>query len=165
MREKRIIRRIITYLLLLTLSFQCFSTFLFNSASAATGPTISKKSQNILVGKKYNFNINGKVKRSTYEWESSDTSVATVNHRGFVTGISKGKSTITCKVSTPKKHYLLTASVTIREPAESIEINNKIEKIYVGERYNLNKTISPETSNDKTSWKTSEDSIANPLFY
>jgi uncharacterized protein YjdB len=162
MKRKGIIKRIVTNLLLLSLSFQCLSTLSVNSALAATEPTISIKSQSILVGEKYNFDIKGKVENSTYEWESSDTSVATVNYRGFVIGVSKGKSKITCKVNTPKKEHLLTASVTIREPAESIEINNKIEKIYVGEKYNLNKTILPEVSNDKTSWETSDDSIANP---
>ena len=160
--RKRRITCIITYLLLLAFSVQCFSAFAANSASASTRPTISKKSQNILVGEKYNFNINGKIKSSTYKWESSDTAVATVNQRGIVTGVSKGKATVTCKVITPKNEYLLTADVTVREPAESIEINNKIEKIYVGEKYNLNKTRLPETSNDKITWTTSDRSIAKP---
>ncbi|NLO08273.1 MAG: Ig domain-containing protein [Clostridiales bacterium] len=162
MKSKRFTGRIIAYLLVFTLLLQHALTVSTGTAYATSEPKISSKSQDILVGSKYNFNIKNKVKRSTYKWKSSDSSVATVDKRGFVTGIAKGKATITCTVSTSKKNYELTAKVTIRKPAESIEINNKIEKIYVGDKYNLNKTILPAASNDKTSWTTSDASIAKP---
>ncbi|MDD4113966.1 MAG: Ig-like domain-containing protein, partial [Herbinix sp.] len=162
MKSRKLTGRFIAYLLVFTLLFQYALKVSTSTAFAASEPTISKKSQDILQGKRYNFNINNKVKGSTYKWKSSDTSVATVDSSGFVKGIEKGKATITCTVKTPKSKYLLTAKVTIRKPAETIEINNKIEKIHVGERYNLNKTILPATSNDKTSWTTSDASIAKP---
>lgn len=162
MKAKQITRRIMAYLLVLALITQFVITASAGTALAASAPTISKKSKDILVGEKYNFNINNKVKNSTYQWEISDTSVATVNNRGVVTAKTKGVATITCEVNTPSKKYLLTSKVNIRKPAETIEINNKIEKIYVGEVYNLNRTIGPLTSNDKTTWTTSDSTIAKP---
>ena len=132
------------------------------SATAAAKPAISKKESNILVAKKYNLNINNKIKGSTYQWKSSNTKIATVTSRGIVKGIKTGKVTITCTVKTSKATYKLTSKVLIRIPATSFVINNKISALNLLQKYNLNKTIAPKTSNDKTYWTTSDSHIAAP---
>lgn len=162
MQIKRKTGRIIAYLLVLTLLIQYGINVNTNTVSASSNPTITAKSKDILVGQKYNLNISNKVKRSSYHWESSDTSIAIVNNRGFVTGLEPGKVKITCEVKTPNKTHLLKSNITVRKAAETIKINNKIEKIYVGDTYNLNKSILPVSSNDKTSWATSDSTIAQP---
>ena len=129
------------------------------SVSAATKkqPEISKKVSSILVGKTYNLNIKNKVAGSTYKWTSSNKKVATVDNRGVVTGMKQGTVTIKCKITAPKATYQLSDKVTIRQPAKSVKINNKIATVNVGQTYDLNRTISPKTSLDITTW-TSDDS-------
>ncbi|MCD8009097.1 MAG: Ig-like domain-containing protein [Clostridiales bacterium] len=46
------------------------------------------------VGDGYTFKPSGG--NGTYTWSSADTSIATVNASGYVTGVSKGTTTVTC---------------------------------------------------------------------
>jgi uncharacterized protein YjdB len=132
------------------------------STEAASKPTISKTSRTILAGKKYNLDIKSKVKGSTYTWKSSDKKVATVSDRGIVTGVKKGKATITCTIDTGKATYVVSSKVTIRVPAEEFAISNKITALNVGQKYNLNRTLTPAKSNDLTTWTSSDIKIAKP---
>lgn len=133
------------------------------SAQAASKPAISKKSRNILIGQTYDLNINNKVKGSTYEWSSSDTRVATVNKVGLVKAKVKGTAVITCKVTAPgKKVYELTATVKSVSGAKSFTISNKVKALNKGQVYDLNRKLSPSTSNDVTTWTSSDKSIAKP---
>ncbi len=132
------------------------------SASAATKkqPAIAKKVSSILVGKSYDFNIKNWVKGSTYKWTTSNKKVATIDKKGVVTGVKQGTVTITCKVTTPQKEtYVLKNKVTIRQPAKSIKINNKITTVNVGQTYDLNRTITPKTSLDTTTWTSNNNDI------
>ncbi|MDD3173959.1 MAG: Ig-like domain-containing protein [Herbinix sp.] len=131
-------------------------------ADAATQPTLTKTTRNILVGKQYNLNINNKVKKSTYVWSTSNKKIATVNSKGIVTGVSQGAATITCKIKTPVKTYRLTCKVTIIKPAKLFSIKNKITALNLGQKYNLDRTLTPSTSNDKTTWTSSDVKIASP---
>lgn len=130
---------------------------------AAAQPTISKKTRNILVGKKYNLNIKNKVKKSTYVWTTSDKKVATVNKRGIVTAKKQGTATITCTITTPKKEVVVvTCKVTVRGGADKFTIKNKVSALNLGQEYDLNRTLAPKASNDKTTWTTSDATIAKP---
>jgi hypothetical protein len=131
-------------------------------ADAISTPALSKTSRTILVGKTYDFNVKNKIAGSTYTWTSSDSKVARVSQKGVVTGVSKGTATITLKVKAPRKTYTLKAKVTIRKGASKIQINNKVTALNVGQKYNLNRTLTPSTSNDKTTWTTSDASVASP---
>lgn len=127
-----------------------------------TAPQITKSEVDILVGGTYDLNIKNKVKNSTYKWTTSNKKVATVSKVGVVKGISKGKVTITCNVKTPNGTYKLTSKVTVREGAEEFKINNKVTALTVGQYYNLNRDLSPITSNDLTTWTSSNPEIAKP---
>ncbi len=131
-------------------------------ADAASAPALSKTSRTILVGKQYDFNIKNKIAGSTYTWTTSNKAVARVNKVGVVTGVAKGTATITVKIKAPKKTYTLKAKVTIRKGAKEIQISNKVTALNVGQKYNLDRTLIPSTSNDKTTWTTSDASIASP---
>ncbi|TAH67236.1 MAG: hypothetical protein EWM47_09295 [Anaerolineaceae bacterium] len=132
-------------------------------AEAATKPTISKKTRNILIGKKYNLNINNKIAKSTYKWTSSDNKIATVDNKGIVTAKSKGVVDITCTITTPDKTiHKVTSKVTVREPALYFAIKNEVSALNLGQEYDLNRRLAPSSSNDKTTWTTSDASIANP---
>lgn len=130
---------------------------------AATEPTISKTKRNILIGEKYNLNINNKVAKSTYKWTSSDDKIATVDKRGIVTAKSKGIVDITCTITTPDKTvYRVSCKVTVREPALHFRIINKVSVLNLGQEYDLNRRLAPSSSNDRTTWTSSDPSIANP---
>lgn len=134
-----------------------------NTADAASKPALTKTTLNVLMGKQFDLNIKSKVANSKYAWSTSNKKVATVNGVGLVKGVSNGTATITCKITTPKKStYTLKCTVTVVKPAKLISIKNKVTALNVGQKYNLDRTLGPSTSNDKTTWTTSDASIAAP---
>lgn len=138
-------------------------TWIPDTAQAAAKPVLSKTAQTILAGKKYTLKVNHKIKGSVYQWATGNKKIATVDKQGLVKGINKGVVSITCKVKTPKKHtYNLTCKVTIVTPATSFAIKNKVSYLTVGQKYNLNRTLKPASSNDITTWTSSDSSIAAP---
>lgn len=131
-------------------------------ASAATAPKLNKSACSILVDKQYDLNVLNKVKGSAYVWTTSNAKVAKVNKAGVITGVNKGTAVITCKVKAAKKTYTLTAKVTVIQPANRVKISNKITTINVGKTYDLNRMLIPSSSNEKTTWSSSDATIAAP---
>ncbi len=160
--KRSIMKGFIASLVMVVIILSLALTNVASIAEAASVPEISKKSRTILIGNRYNLNINNKIKGSTYKWKSSNEDIATVDNRGFVTGVSKGKTVITCTIKAPKETYKVSSTVTIRKPAEEFEINNKVSLLNVGQHYDLNRDLYPKDSNDLTSWSTSDESIAKP---
>ena len=159
-------KRVVQGLLLIVLMFAFTAVVKATSASyakEASKPTISKTSRNILIGKKYNLDINDKIAKSTYNWTSSDKKIATVDKKGIVTAKSKGQVNISCLITTPDKtEYRVTCKVTVIEPAMTFKIRNKVSALNLGQEYDLNRMMGPSSSNDKTTWTSSNPSIAKP---
>lgn len=134
-----------------------------SAQAAAKAPTISNKSLSILLKKTYDLNIKNKVEGSTYQWASSNEAIATVDNSGLVKGKSRGDVVITCKVTTPsKKVYDLSCKVKVVSGAKAFAISNKIAILNKGQVYDVNRTLKPFTSNDVTTWTSSDTSIAKP---
>lgn len=131
------------------------------SAKAAV-PVFTKTNYYVLQKGTSKLGIKNKVKGSVYEWTSSNKKIASIAKDGTVKGISKGTVTITCKIKTPKKSYSLKCKVTVIKPALVFEIYNKIQVMNVGQEYDLNRMITPASSNDKTIWSSSNKKIAVP---
>ncbi len=130
---------------------------------AASAPAISKKVVNVLIKDTYDLNINNKIKGSTYEWSSSNETIATVNSVGVVRGKMKGDVVITCKVTTPnKKVYTLNSKVKVIYGAKRLTITNKVTALNKGQVYDVNRKLTPENSNDITTWSSSDPKIAKP---
>lgn len=134
------------------------------TASAASKPALNKTSVTLLTGTSKKLKVTNKISGASYTWKTSDKAVATVNSKGVVKAKSKGTTTITCKVKTSSKTYTLKCNVTVLKGASVIRINNKTgaKQMLVGEQYNLNRTLYPKSSNDKTYWTSSDTTIAKP---
>ena len=130
--------------------------------SAATKPTFTSSSQNILVGETSTLTIKNKIAGATYTWKSSNSNVATVNNKGSITGKSQGEAIVSCKVSTSKQSYTLKCNIFVKKPATDILIKNKIDYILLGESYDLNRSLKPASSNDIVTWTSSDPSVISP---
>lgn len=134
-----------------------------STAQAAKAPTLSKKSVNVLIKNTYDLNVKNKIKGSTYEWVSSNEKVATVDKAGLVKGKSRGDVVISCKITTPdKKVVTLSSKVKVVSGAKEFAISNKVTIMNQGQVYDLNRTLKPFTSNDVTTWTSSNTAIAKP---
>ena len=94
----------------------------------------------------------------TISWESSDTTVATVDSDGNLKAVGVGTVVISAKTSrgTTSKFNLTVNEVV----AESISIENKQEEIIIGEEITLSSKILPENTTYKNmEWKVEDESI------
>jgi hypothetical protein len=133
------------------------------TAQAAAKPALTKTSRNILVGDLYDLGVKNAPAGSTYVWKTSNKKVATVDKKGVVVAKSKGKATITCTVTdSKKKTYKLTCKVTVIKPANKVIISNEATVLNLGQKYDLNATVIPASSNDTVSWTSDDKTIAAP---
>ena len=99
---------------------------------------------------------------TTVKWSSDDTSVATVNSRGKVTGVAAGSANIT--VTTTDGNYTDTCVVTVSEQDISVtgvSLNYDSATIYVGKTLTLSANIEPSSAtNQEVTWSTSDTSVA-----
>ncbi len=147
--------KLLAVVMVVALIITCYSPI---SAQAAAKPAISK-TVSVLKGKKVELGIKNPIKNSTYKWKTGNKKVATVDSKGVVTGVKKGSTTIYCTVTAKKTSLYLTCKVTVIEPATKIVINNKVTKVNAGQVYDLNRTLTPASSNDPTTWKSSDTSV------
>ncbi len=139
-------------------------------AYADTRVSISETEKSILAGDTFQLKILGvNDSKATYSWSSSSPSVATVNARGNVTGVSYGSAVINCKVTrSDKTTVTLSCLVTIRTrvASESVFIDNANYQVpnahvmVVGDVYNFDASISPSNSTDKVFWEVADSSYA-----
>ena len=152
-------------LLVVVLTLAMFLTSMnWTTANAAAKPALSKTSVTLLTGEKSSLKVKNKVSNADYTWTTSNKKVATVSKTGVVSAKEKGTTTITCKVKAKSNTYTLKCKVTVLKGATVVRISNKTKAavLKVGESYDLNRTLYPKSSNDKTYWTSSDATIAAP---
>ena len=93
----------------------------------------------------------------TVTWKSSNTSVATVDSNGKVTGKSAGSATISATAGS----FTANCSVTVVVPVVSVSLNKTELTLEKGKNATLTATINPSNATDKTvTWKSSNTAIA-----
>ena len=93
----------------------------------------------------------------TATFVSSNTSVATVDGAGKITGISRGTATITV---TTENGIKAVCKITVNQPVTGIEIDPTAE-VYTGEKVTPYVSIIPKNANNQAiTWKSSDSSIA-----
>ena len=95
-------------------------------------------------------------------WESSNTSVATVDASGLVTAVSAGTATIT--VTTEDGDKTATCEVTVTAATVSVTgvtLNKTSTSLYVGDTETLTATVAPANATNKAViWTSSNPSVA-----
>ena len=95
------------------------------------------------------------------DWESDNLNVATVDEKGLITAISHE----TCQIIATLGEASATCQVTVETPvieAEQIIMNFDSVKLNIGKTLQLEATVLPENTTDKTLiWSSSDESVAS----
>ena len=98
------------------------------------------------------------------KWESSDTSIATVDSNGKVTAKAEGTATITVSTEDGNKQANCVITVEAKEvyvKVLKITLDSSAKTIYTGENFKLIATITPDNATNKNvKWESSDTSIA-----
>ena len=98
-------------------------------------------------------------KQVSLTYTSSDTSVATVDSSGVVTGVGAGEATITVSA----EGITASATVTVEEVVvvpTSITINPSSYRLFIDENVPLQTTMTPDGVTSTLTWTSSDSSIA-----
>lgn len=94
-------------------------------------------------------------------WESSNTSVATVDQNGKVTAKAVGNTTITA-TTTDGSNISASCEVCVIIPVTSVYLSQTSATIHIGDSLNLTATILPSNATNKTLfWSSSNSSVAD----
>ena len=124
--------------------------------------SITLESDNIVLNKGESVSLKATVlpddaSDKTVTWSTSNSSIATVDQSGMVTGKSGGLATITAKVGSKEA----TCDVTVVVPVESVSLNLNSTTIDRGQTITLETTVLPADATDKTvTWISSNSNIA-----
>jgi uncharacterized protein YjdB len=95
----------------------------------------------------------------TIYWDSSDTSVLTVDNTGVITGVNPGTATVTATATTSGQTDTCTVTVT-NNALNSVTLPSYLQSVDVGKTIALKATCSPADSTDTLTWKSSDESVA-----
>ncbi|MBE7088372.1 MAG: hypothetical protein E7370_02450 [Clostridiales bacterium] len=135
--------------LLSALVAMCLAIFTL-SACASTTVTISQQSASIIIGSTLELTATAS-DGSEIEWESSDSTIASVNKSGIVTGRKEGTVTITAYAGEASA----TCEVTVN--AVQVTLSQSTATIERGETLELTATAS---DNGTITWSSSNEAVA-----
>lgn len=92
-------------------------------------------------------------------WTSSDENVATISSEGMVKAINKGTSDIIA-VTSGGLSDTCALTVELNIPSIQIALDKDTLELKVDSTYQLSATITPETSTDIITWRSSDETIA-----
>lgn len=101
----------------------------------------------------------GDATNQTLVWTSSNPNVATVNQKGKITAVGKGKAYITA-AATDGSGQKAVCKVTVVQPVKKITMP-KTSSVKLGKKIQLKPTVAPSNaSSKKLTWKSSNPKIA-----
>ena len=129
---------------------------------AATGVTLDVYNLKIAVGDTYQVLAAPNPKNSTektFTWKSKDSSIATVNSSGKVTGVKPGETIITVKTKSGSVEYLY---VTVYNQITSMKLNYTKKTLVKGKKFTLKTIFTPsDATNKKVKWTSSNTKVAS----
>ncbi len=126
-----------------------------------TAINLGTNSLSMYLGENYQFNptLTHPQAQTTLTWQSSNTSVATVDANGLLTTTGIGTTTITC---TAHNGVSASCEVTVNPVIVSgITLNETEAEMTVGEKLQLEATVSPENATNKSvTWNSTNETVA-----
>lgn len=133
-----------------------------NVTARVTGVSIQGNST-ILINTSNNLTANitpSNANNKKVTWSSSDTSVATVDNNGRVTGVKAGEATITVTTEEGNRTATMKVKVVTTLPVEGISLANSEVSIVVGEVNKNTVEFEPDNASNKgLSFESSDTSI------
>ncbi len=97
----------------------------------------------------------------TIDWDSSNTSVATVSSAGKITAKAQGTTTITAKIELDGTIKRATCTVTVIDPSQiQILLNKSALQLLVGKTETLTARLEPENATGTITWSSNKESVA-----
>ena len=95
-------------------------------------------------------------------WKSSDESIATVNHEGYVSAKhTTGQCCVRVEYTFMGKQYTAQCLVHVKVPAEELDISNRKLKLTVGDTYTLEAKVKPRKATIRTvTWYSDNEDVA-----
>ena len=128
---------------------------------AVTQISLNKSKVTLNKGKKFTLTAKITPENATNKnvvFSSDNKKVATVNEKGIIEAVGKGKTKITVKTVDGKKKAVCTVIVII--PAKKVTMNVKDIYVVKGKKVSFKATMNPIDSTDKLKWDSSKKSVA-----
>lgn len=125
-----------------------------------TGITISPSSKTINVGDTFNatYTLTPSNAVTTVTWSSDDTSIATVNQNGLVTGVKAGSTWINVKTANGLTDYF---KLTVNDPNPLVKITMWWSTtVHLNETKKLTPTLTPSNATPTLTWTSSDNTVA-----
>lgn len=142
------------------------ATYQVNVLKHVTGVTLDKTQAEVNIHETLALNATvtpADADDKSIKWSSSNTSIATVDANGVVTGIKEGTVTIT---ATANDKVLGTKSasceVTVKKvPVTSVTLDKTTAEAFVGDAFKFNATVEPNNATyPELAWSSSDERIA-----
>ncbi len=103
--------------------------------------------------------IPGNASNQTITWSSSNTSIATVNSSGVVTGVANG--TVVISATTEQGGYVANKTITVTSTVTGINSINGASSVTIGQTTTFSTSVLPNSATNKSiTWSSSNTSIA-----
>ena len=134
--------------------------------AAVTGVKLDKTEANVTVDGQITLKVTvspDNAGNKEVEWSSSDSTIASVDNNGVVTGHKAGTATITVKTKDGGKTATCKVTVTDKVVAVTeVKLEKTTAEMKVGDTLTLTATVTPDNAtNKKVTWKSDKTDIAD----
>lgn len=137
------------------------ATCLVNVGRVATAVRLDVTSIVLNVGDYYTFETTvtpADSTETTLTWEVSDKSIAVVSNKGKLTAKKAGVAVVMAKTKSGSTAY---CTVTVQQGVTGVKLDDHEGRIYVGEEWELNATVTPNNATlPDVTWSSSNRSVA-----
>ena len=122
----------------------------------AQTPTLQTTKKSICIAETYTLKINNLPKGAKVTYSSNKASIAIVNRKGIVTGVTDGKCKVNAKIQNGSKTYNLTLNITVKKP----NFTTRSTALIVGDKAVLKISNQPKKGATYT-WNSSNSKVVS----